>query len=151
MAIQEPFETRIDKLIVVYGDGSDGAAPDKAQWQSLAALPQDSPATLINRFQIRETAAYPAESEFSGTGGEAIMRYAATSMHVLESLGGSFLLTALVHGTLIGEPGEWNLVAIGSYPEARLIFDLFERREYQAAFLHRKAACARQEVLICAG
>jgi uncharacterized protein (DUF1330 family) len=134
-------QNRLDALIAAYGEdsGGTGAVPSPAQWQALAALDPAKPVTLINYFKL------------APQGNEAMMNYAAVSMPTLEKLGGRFLLTAPFAGTLMGEAEDWDMIAIGTYPEARLVFALFEDPAYREAYAHRKAACLRQKVLIAAG
>ena len=77
--------------------------------------------------------------------------YAEVSMPALHKAGGKFLLVAPVEGMFAGVPEDWDLVAIGSYPNTDALLALFEDGAYQAAFHHRTAACQRQKVLLCSG
>ncbi len=110
--------------------------------------------TLINFFKLRAEADYssdPPAPEQPGSGLDALLRYAAVSAPTLEAVGGSFLLNAGYAGTLIGDDEDWDLVAVGTYPNRRALLALFENDAYRAAFRHRVAAVDKQKVLVAAG
>lgn len=141
---------RLTHLIEVFGDGGDISGPTLAQWTSLASRPADAPVTLINFFKMRDAALYVSGSDATPCSGqEAFSRYAAVSAPGLDKVGGKFTLLAPFGASLIGAAEDWDFVAIGSYPNLAAVFALFEMPEYQAAFAHRVAACARQKTLIC--
>jgi len=144
---------RLDALRARYGDGSDGASPTPAQWQQLLADPHAGPITLLNFFELRAQAHYAPGSgpDPAGTGGEAMMRYAAVSAPALEKVGGRFLLTAPFGQSLVGPSQDWDIVAIGAYPNREALLALFEDEAYAAAFTHRKAATRRQSVVVARG
>lgn len=115
----------------------------------LLALPPSEPLSLINFFKMREHAKYPrgfAAAPCSGE--EAFQRYASVSGGALEQVGGQFLLVSPFKGIFMGQSEDWDLVAIGTYPNTEKVFSLFENSEYQQAFVHRIAACARQTVVV---
>jgi uncharacterized protein (DUF1330 family) len=139
-----------NELVGIYGDGSDGAAPRGDQWASILSRDPDEPVTLINFFKFRDDADYG--EAVSGTSGKAAFdKYAAVSIPTMERVGGKFLLVAPFEASLIGENEEWDLVAIGSYPNQLAFLDLYQDAAYREAFKHRTAACARQKVLIVDG
>lgn len=141
---------RITRLVETFGSGEGGSAPTSAQWASLAARAADAPITLVNFFKLREAALYAKGTTAAPCSGqEAFGRYAAVSAPGLEKVGGKFTLLAPFGASLIGETEDWDFVAVGSYPNLAAVFALFEMPEYQAAFAHRIAACARQKTLIC--
>lgn len=134
--------------------GSQAGLPTEETWQTLAECPADQPVTLVNFFKMRDRAAYPAGyigEDTDITGEEAFQRYASVSMPSLEKVGGRFLLVAPFGKTFIGSEEDWDLVAIGTYPNPGALLALFELEEYQAAYIHRDAACANQQVSLCLG
>lgn len=148
------LEARVERLVGWYGDGSDGASPTREQWRCLAGRPADRPVSLVNFFKLRDGADYPADAAERGdglTGQQAFDRYAAVSMPTLAKVGGRFLLVAPFAGAFVGEPDDWDLVAIGSYPGPEAVLALFEDAGYRAVFGHRTAACVRQKVVLCDG
>lgn len=151
------LEARIARLSDWYGDGADGSAPTRDQWRALLQRPQDQPITLINFFKLRGQAVYPAQADHLGgaaqaaaSGEEAFARYAEVSVPTVEKVGGKFLLLAPFEATFMGADEDWDLVAIGSYPNAAALLALLEDKAYVAAYPHRVAALERQKVLACA-
>lgn len=144
-------DERIGRLLERYGDGTDGAAPTAEQWRHVFERPADRPITLINFFKMRGRAAYrPETSAAEATGQEAFARYSEVSIPTVEKVGGRFLLVAPLEAMFLGGAEDWDLVAIGSYPDSGALLALFEDPDYQAVSHHRTAACERQKVLICA-
>ncbi len=148
------IDERVNQLIGWYGDGIDGASPTRDQWRHVVQRSADSPVTLVNFFKLRADAAYTevvAGVDSPGTGQDAFNRYAQVSMPTLEKVGGKFLMVAPFEAMFVGNNEDWDLVAIGSYPNNDALLALFEDAEYRAAFVHRTAACERQKVYICSG
>jgi uncharacterized protein (DUF1330 family) len=148
------IEARIDRLVEWYGDGGDGSSPAREQWRRLLDRPADAPVTLVNFFKMRERAQYPDAAEAPGepeSGQDAFSRYGAVSIPTLEKIGGKFLLIAPFEAVLVGESEDWDLIAIGSYPNSAAVLALFEDTGYRDAFHHRTAACERQKVVVGSG
>lgn len=143
------IDTRIDALLLALGDGSDGSSPTREQWQRIAKRDQNAPVTLVNFFKLNAIAGY--KDGTIGSGQEAFDRYAAVSMPTMERVGGKFLLAAPYAGMFAGEEEDWDLVVLGSYPNPKALFALFEDKGYQTVFHHRTAACARQKVFVVSG
>ena len=147
-------DERLNSLIEWYGDGRDGSCPTEQQWQRILERPADSPVTLVNLFKLREHAEYAPDCEVGekgASGQDAFNSYAAVSMPTMERAGGRFLFVGPYEGMFLGDEEQWDLVAIGSYPDVGSFLALYTDPEYRAAFAHRTAACARQKVMICTG
>ena len=123
------------------------AAPSQEQWRAILSRPADQPFTLINFFKFFERAAY-ADGAEAASGEEAFARYAAVSGPALERAGGRFLHVGPFVGAMLGAAEDWDLVAIGAYPDLSAFTRLYADPAYRAAFAHRVAACERQKVLI---
>lgn len=137
-----------------YGDGTDGSCPTVQQWQRIFALPADAPVTLVNFFKLNESAQYPegfAGMEINVTGQEAFDRYASVSIPTLDKVGGRFLHVGPFAGQFIGEEEDWDIIAIGAYPNRHALIALYSDEGYRNVFVHRSAACTRQRVLMAAG
>lgn len=144
---------RIDQILANWG-ADDKDLPNKEAWQAVKDISPDQRITLVNFFKMRDRAAYPAS--FSGdvtdiSGKEAFQRYAQVSMPSLERVGGHFLMVAPFGKRFIGGEQDWDLVAVGSYPNSGALLALFELEAYRKAYVHRIAACARQQVSLCIG
>lgn len=148
------IDAPISKLIACYGDGIDGTSPMANQWQRVVERAPGQPLTLVNFFKLRQVAVYRQDIpgvKTTCSGQEAFDRYAAVSMPTLAKVGGRFLLVAPFEGMVIGEDEDWDLVAIGTYPNGKALRLLFDDTDYQACFVHRTAACERQKVYLCDG
>lgn len=142
MKANSEIQARIDGLLAAYGNGETGDTPTGntptgAQWRHVLQRDATAPITLINFFKIRDQAAFD--------------RYAETSIPAMQAVGGEFLLIAPFEGMFLGEAEDWDLVAIGRYPNVAALLELFDNPDYAAAFPHRTVACARQKVMICNG
>ena len=107
----------------------------------------DGPITVVNEFQLRDVADYPDGEACSGV--EAMLRYGASSGACLEAVGGRFVAQALPTGALWGDSnGRWDLVVVAAYPNVEAFWALLEDANYREAFVHRRAAVARQRVTV---
>jgi len=131
-----------------YGPGSDGSSPTESQWAQILSRPAEKPVTLINFFKLRAMADYPKASN-SATGQEAFASYASVSVPAMERAGGHFLFVGPFQGNFLGENEDWDIVAIGAYPDLKSLAALYSDEIYRQAFHHRTAACARQKVMVC--
>ena len=144
------IEQRVARLVEWYGDGADGATPTAEQWRRLLSRQTGAGPTLINFFKLRDRAVYGDGSDDTPCSGEdAFQRYAAVSVPTLEKVGGHFLLRAAFESDFIGESEDWDIVAVGAYPNLDAALALFEDPDYRRAYRHRAAACARQKVVFC--
>ena len=123
--------------LIVDGDGN------------VAALESvgDGPITVVNQFVLREAAEYADGEPCSGV--EAMLRYGATSGRCLEAVGGRFVAQALPTGVVWGDAdGAWDLVVVATYPNVDAFWALLADAAYREAFVHRRAAVARQRVTV---
>ncbi len=154
MTTTEPnLRDRIERILEKWGTDDIGL-PGQDAWRALAKCSDTQPVTLVNFFKMRDTAFYQTGNDMTEadtSGDEAFQRYAAVSMPSLEKVGGRFLLVAPFISMFIGASENWDLVAIGSYPNSGALLSLFELDEYREAYVHRTAACSDQKVVLCLG
>ncbi|MEM9177259.1 MAG: DUF1330 domain-containing protein [Myxococcota bacterium] len=146
-------QTTTNRFVENYGDGTDGTAPTRDQWERILARDQSQIVTLVNLFKMHATATYlEGEPEHDASqavsGDTAFARYAQVSMPAMARVGGRFLSVAPHQGAFLGDEEDWDLIAIGEYPNLDALVALFEDPEYREAFRHRRAACARQRVYV---
>lgn len=149
--VNEKTSLILNELTAFYGDGSNGSCPTLQQWQWVLNLPSDTPLTLVNFFKMRDIADYTDTGIVNTSpisGHEAFGKYAGVSRPILERVGGRFLHVGPFGHSFIGTNEDWDMVAIGSYPNKSCLFALFEDTTYQEAYGHRTAACLRQKTLI---
>ena len=154
METKRKLEGRIERLVDWYGDGEDGTAPTREQWRRLLEWPQDQPITFVNFFKLRPIAVYEATSkagQADKTGEQAFQDYAAVSIPTVDSVGGKFLFVGPFDSAYVGDPEDWDLVAVGSFPTVETFMSLAEHPDYVDCYVHRTAACARQRVAMCRG
>lgn len=150
MLVKKNIEAQVQQLGEWYGDGSDGSCPTKQQWASILSQPDNKPVTLINFFKIRPSALYSIQmggNDMNLAGMDAFNRYAEVSIPTMEKVGGKFLHVGPFAGTFLGEDENWDVVAIGSYPNLTSLLNLYTNADYRDVFHHRTAACERQKVL----
>ncbi|MBY5934750.1 DUF1330 domain-containing protein [Tateyamaria omphalii] len=141
------FNDTVRSLVESYGDGADGHAPTPAQWQRILQREPNKPFSLVNFFKFHQTADYGDELAPAATGREAFQRYADVSVPSMHGAGGEFLAVAPFAGSLFGQDQDWDLIAIGKYPNLDVFMSLYSNPEYIKAFRHRTAAVARQFVV----
>ena len=140
-------EVTLTRMLEWYGDGSYGTAPTVDQWARILNRDPDDPFALVNFFKFRDVANY-GEGKGEVSGAQAFDRYASVSIPTMEKVGGTFLLVSAFQSSLIGADEDWDLVAIGAYPDLNTFLGLYQDADYCAAFRHRTAACLRQKVLV---
>lgn len=138
----------VQSLLDAYGDGSDGTAPTQEQWRRIFERDPESGFSLVNFFKFRETADYGDASTTEASGSEAFQRYADVSMPSMRKAGGEFLAVAPFAGSLLGSDQDWDLIAIGKYPNLAAFTALYTDPAYVEAFKHRTAAVASQAVMV---
>ena len=136
-------EIELDELVGFYEPEERREAVER--WRGLFAAGSSGPVALINRFVLRERAAYADGREASGI--EALMTYAATSVPALAKVGGRFLVSGGVVAPMFGTARDTDLVVVGWYPDRAALLSLLRDPEYRAAFEHRRAAVASQWVV----
>ncbi|WP_299471972.1 DUF1330 domain-containing protein [uncultured Roseibium sp.] len=139
------MDEQLTQLTTWYSDAPDDSRPSAEQWQSILRRPSDAPITLINFFKLRELADY---KNAGATGQEAFNAYAEVSIPTMERVGGKFLFVGAFGGMFLGAAEDWDVIAIGSYPNLQALIDLYSDADYRKAFGHRTAACERQKVIV---
>ncbi len=146
MSVNQDLQQKIEQFREWYGD----AGPSRTQWERVLSRPADKALTLVNFFKFRAKAGYPANSgQAEASGNEAFQRYARVSMPAMQAAGGKFLHVGPFAGSFTGQDEDWDLVAIGAYPDLESFLNLYTNEKYRAAFAHRSAACEREKVVIC--
>lgn len=144
---EHPLSDRVERLRQQYASIG---GPGPAQWDHLLAVPAGQPVSLVNLFAFHELAEYADTDVAPTTGRDAFNAYAAVSAPALDRVGGRFVHFGTHRGNLVGDDEAWDLLVVGEYPDVDAVLALHEDPAYQAAYVHRVAACARQRVLISA-
>ena len=139
---------KLESLLSRHGDGASGNSPTREQWARILKRDPRQPLILINFFKFRDMAEYGEADQGDVSGEEAFQRYAEVSMPCMQSAGGEFLAVAPFAGSMLGPNRDWDLVAIGKYPNLSAFLALYENADYITAFAHRSAAVLKQEVCV---
>jgi uncharacterized protein (DUF1330 family) len=132
------------ELVSLYGlNALDGMLPGLAELG-------EGPVTVVNHFALREVADYDDPTIGAGTGIEAMLRYAAVSGERVEAVGGRFLVQGLGAHALWGEDDHWDVLVVAAYPSVTSLVALLQDEDYKRAYVHRRAAVARQRVTVSA-
>lgn len=154
MEVNHDIDRQVLQFCDWYGDGRDGSSPTNAQWRTILTLPPENPLKLVNFFKLSAEAEYAQSPSDAGaviSGMEAFNNYAAVSVPAMEKAGGSFLHVGPYGGMFLGDSEDWDIIAIGAFPNLDAFVALYADRDYRDCFKHRVAACERQKVMICAG
>ena len=139
----------VEHLLELYGDGESGDSPTRDQWHRVISRDPNAPFALVNFFKLKAEADYPGSSSQSfASGEEAFARYAAVSVPAMNEAGGEFLAVAPYAGSFLGEDEDWDLIAIGKYPDLKSFLSLYQNPNYIEAFEHRTAAVSKQAVFV---
>jgi uncharacterized protein (DUF1330 family) len=106
----------------------------------------DGPIVVVNFFALNETAHYEDGPPCPGL--EAMLRYSAVSGDRLAAAGGHFVAQALSAGAVWGTDDDWDLVVVARYPGVDAFWALLADPAYREAYVHRRAAVARQRVTV---
>ncbi|KST67459.1 DUF1330 domain-containing protein [Mastigocoleus testarum] len=137
----------VEVFINLYGSGE--GLPTTTQWETLLKGDMNSPLTVVNFFKLKDRADTTLTNGKEMTGSEAFATYAETSVPKVSEVGGHFLLRGTVEGNLIGNDStQWDIIAIGQYPQREYFLKLFKDDEYQKAFKFRRAALEKQNVFL---
>lgn len=138
------MENSIDELVKVYGEGSN--CPSRDQWKNLLEGDLSQPLTVVNFFKLRKNAD-TAIIDDAISGEEAFSKYAEVSVPTVDKVGGHFALRGVVENDFMGDKLlDWDLIAVGQYPERKNFIELLMDKEYQACVKYRQAAVEAQHV-----
>ena len=108
-----------------FASGTATPARPGRKWKRVLSRPADKALTLVNFFKFRAKAGYPANSgQADASGDEAFQRYARVSMPAMQAAGGKFLHVGPFAGSFTGQDEDWDLVAIGAYPDLESFLNL---------------------------
>lgn len=144
----DPVEERIQSLFPT--DYSFGAV-DRSQVRRMLELPpeEDRPFYMINLIRFREHAEYPDGRESDLTGEQADAIYASQILPILLDIGARPVFVAGVNLNLVsGDGTAWDQVSVVLYPSRARFFEMLERKDAQAAVVHKEAGVEKTIVLV---
>lgn len=127
-----------------------GINPTEEQLAAIELGP-DGPVQMINLLKFRDRARYPAgydgPEDTDVSGEEAYGRYAANTMPHVAKRGGRLVLLSIPNESVIGDPGDWDQVAIIEYPNRAAFLDMTQDPDYLAGTVHRTAGLEQTTIL----
>lgn len=130
--------------------GFGGVNPSEAQLAAVMSGP-DGPVQMINLLRFKDRAEYPADydgpEDTDVSGEEAYGRYGANTMPHVAERGGRLVLLSATNEAVIGDPGEWDQMAIVEYPSRAAFLDMGADPDYLAGTVHRTAGLERTTIL----
>ena len=124
--------------------------PTEDQLAKFLSRAGDGPVHMVNLLKFRDKAAYPDGRDPDLSGVDAYMRYGGPMTGLVEAAGGSLKFSAMTSPLLVGElDGEWDMVAIMTYPSAATLAEIAATPEFEAIAVHRKAGLEGQLLIPC--
>jgi uncharacterized protein (DUF1330 family) len=124
--------------------------PTGDQLRSLLEADRDGPLDFVNLLRFHATAIYPAGHALGTeglSGASAYAKYGVVALREVTARGGRLVLLNDVEQSVIGS-GNWDQVAIMSYPNTTAFTDMIRAPAYVEALEHRDAGLADTLVLV---
>ena len=120
------------------------AAIDDLNLETLAALPDDGPVTMLNLMLFRDRSL-----EGNGSGWEAYLRYSALAIKEIKKVGGTIVWTGNAEAVALGMPdrNRWDYTALVRYPSRKSFIAMMTSPEYALANVERENGCVAHTIL----
>jgi uncharacterized protein (DUF1330 family) len=111
---------------------------------AIAALPDNTPVTMVNLVKFRRDKDGKAE-----TGWKDYQKYSAAVIKLIKGCGGTVIWSGTVDGVALGKlaDGDWDYVVMVRYPSRRAFLDMMISSAYLEANVHREAATENHVIL----
>ena len=115
----------------------------------LASSEDGKPVFMLNLLKFKDKATYKDGEDISGRG--AYARYATALSKMVEGQDGfGVVFGGNANAWMIGQgAGEWDAVAIFTYPDAQTMFETVSSEAYRKIHKHRRAGLAGQLLISC--
>lgn len=112
--------------------------------EALAALPDDTPVTMLNlmRFRVHSL-------DGNGSGWDAYLRYSALAIRTIKAVSGTIVWTGVAEAVALGIAGEnrWDYVALVRYPSRAAFAAMMISPDYARANVERENGCVAHTIL----
>ena len=102
--------------------------PDKFKAFAAAAEQDEGPVVMLNLLKFKE-----------GGGALEYATYAGLARKIIEEAGGRVAYAGRVDQILVGETGDWDMIALVEYPNRKAFLEMVSRPDYLQASEHREA------------
>lgn len=124
--------------------------PTEAQVTAFLAASDDGPVHMVNLLKFKDKAEYPDGRETELSGRDAYMLYGGPMTELVMQAGGELKFSAEPNPFLVGSASEeWDLVAIMTYPSAKVMVEVTLSEQFKDIAIHRKAGLAGQLLIPC--
>lgn len=112
---------------------------DNLNFETLAALPDDGPVTMLNLMRFH---AYSLDG--NGSGWDAYLRYSSFTIKLIKAQGGTIVWTGNAEAVALGVPEHhrWDYAALVRYPSRVAFLAMMSSAEYAVANVERTNGCA---------
>lgn len=120
-------------------------AVDQLNIEGLSRL-DDGPVVMLNLMRFRERSL-----DGDGSGWDAYRRYSALTVPMIKARGGALIWTGYAKAIALGDGalGQWDYVALVSYPSVAAFLDMMTSKDYEEkSDPHRINGCA-DHLIIC--
>jgi len=107
-------------------------SPTESQLARLLASKEEGPVVMLNLLKFK-----------ADGGQQAYARYAEVSSRMIQEVGGRILYAGRWNETIVGEPQDWDAIAMVEYPSRRAFIEMVSRPDYQEAHKHREEGLER--------
>jgi hypothetical protein len=117
---------------------------DHLNAETLRALPDEGPVTMLNLMRFRERS-----RDGKGSGWDAYLRYSALSIKLIKGVGGTIVWTGEAEAVALGVPEahRWDYIALVRYPSRAAFLSMMKLPEYQLANVERENGCADHAII----
>lgn len=106
--------------------------PDKFKAFAAAAEQDERPVVMLNLLKFK-----------AGGGALEYATYAASATKMIVEAGGRVVYSGRVDQILVGESGDWDMIALVEYPSRKAFLEMVSRPDYLQAAEHREAGLER--------
>ncbi len=112
--------------------------------ETLKALPDDAPVTMLNLMRFRERSL-----DGKGSGWDAYLRYSALTIKLIKAQGGTIVWAGDAEAVALGVPERhrWDYVALVRYPSRASFLAMMNSPEYAVANVERENGCADHAIV----
>lgn len=124
--------------------------PDANGLRRLAAMPAETPVTMLNLLRFHEQATYAPDTGAKPCSGcEAYARYSRVALEQLKVIGGEPVWVGAALDAFIAPPGErWDEMLLVRYPSIGAFLRMLAQPDYRAATFHRTAALEDARLIV---
>ena len=117
---------------------------DQLNEETLKALRDDTPVTMLNLMRFRERSL-----DGNGSGWDAYLRYSRLTIKLIKAQGGTIIWTGDAEAVALGVPERhrWDYVALVRYPSRAAFLAMMSSPDYAAANVERENGCADHAIV----